>query len=325
VVEVIPAGVLPEQTIGRNQCSKIMTGAVLPAGADCVIIVEEVEELSPRRVRFKAETTADNICRRGEDVVAGRVLVPSGSRITAKEIAALALAGCAAPVVSRRPAVGIIATGDEIIEPTGVPQGSQIRNSNSYQLLAQCIEFGCKPTYYGIVADTQDAIGSAVARAKEESDLVMLTGGVSMGDFDLVPGILKQHGFQILFDRVAVQPGKPTVFGRKGDRYVFGLPGNPVSSFIIFELFVKELLARMMGLNGHVRTGKYSLGKPVNRVASVRRAWIPVRLSPEGTAEPVEYHGSAHITSLAGADGVISLPVGVKFLEAGSEVDVRMI
>jgi molybdopterin molybdotransferase len=146
-----------------------------------------------------------------------------------------------------------------------------------------------------------------------------------VGDFDLVPGILKQHGFCILFDRVAVQPGKPTVFGRTGDGYVFGLPGNPVSSFIIFELFVKELLARMMGLNGHVRTAKAILAKPFKRSASVRRAWIPVRLTQEGTAEPVEYHGSAHITSLAGADGIISLPVGVTALEAGSVVDVRMI
>jgi molybdopterin molybdotransferase len=325
VVEIIPAGTQPQRALGENQCAKIMTGAALPAGADCVIIVEEVEEISPGRIRFRAKGTADNICRKGEDVVAGRVLVTSGSRITAKEIAALALAGCAYPAVSRRPRIGIIATGDEIIEPAGVPQGSQIRNSNSYQLLAQCIQFGCEPAYYGIAADTQAAIGAAIAAAKPANDLVLLTGGVSMGDFDLVPGILKEHGFQILFDRVAVQPGKPTVFGRVGSRYVFGLPGNPVSSFIIFELFVKELLALMMGLNGHVRTARYTLGKALTRVVSVRRAWVPVRLTPEGIAEPVEYHGSAHITSLAGADGIISLPVGVTALESGSTVEVRMI
>jgi molybdopterin molybdotransferase len=180
VVEVIPAGYQPNRAIGANQCSKIMTGAVLPAGADCVIIVEEVEELSPGKIRFQAKGTADNICRKGEDVVAGRVLVPSGSRVSAKEIAAMALAGLVAPVVSLRPGIGIIATGDEIVEPGGVPEGSQIRNSNSYQLFAQCVEFGCQPTYYGIAADSESAIGSAISRAKKENDLILLTWGISI-------------------------------------------------------------------------------------------------------------------------------------------------
>jgi molybdopterin molybdotransferase len=302
-----------------------MTGAMLPAGADCVIIVEQVEEVSAGIIRFCGETTADNICRKGEDVVAGMVLVHSGTRITPKEIASLALAGCAAPVVSRRPKIGIIATGDEIIEPDGIPQGSQIRNSNSYQVLAQCLQFGCEPTYYGIAADTEAAIGAAVAAAMQGNDVILLTGGVSMGDFDLVPSVLKQHGFDIFFDRVAVQPGKPATFGRAGNQYVFGLPGNPVSSFVIFELFVKELLALMMGLNNHFRTAKHALGKPLKRVSSVRQAWIPVRVTADGIAEPVEYHGSAHITSLTGADGLVTLPVGVTTIESGAIVDVRMI
>lgn len=325
VVEVIPAGCRPQHTLAERQCSKIMTGAMLPAGADCVIIVEEVEDVSPGSIQFTGGETADNICRKGEDVVAGMVLLHSGTRITPKEIASLALAGCAAPVVSRRPRIGIVTTGDEIIEPSEVPKGSQIRNSNSYQILAQCLQFGCEPAYYGIAADTEMAIGAAVASAKQVNDVLLLTGGVSMGDFDLVPSVLKQQGFEILFDRVAVQPGKPATYGRAGNQHVFGLPGNPVSAFIIFELFVKELLARMMGLNGHVRTAPCVLGKAIRRASSIRRAWVPVRLTSEGIAEPVEYHGSAHITSLTGADGIVTLPVGVTAIESGTIVEVRMI
>ena len=325
VVEVIPAGHPPQHTIGRNQCAKIMTGAMLPAGADCVVIVEEVEETSNGMIRFKGTHVHPNICRRGEDVVAGQQLVSSGTRITPKEIAALALAGCTSPRVCRRPRIGIIATGDEIVEPHRVPAGTEIRNSNSYQLYAQSLRFGAQPSYYGIVPDTNEAIGRVIEKAKPESDLILLTGGVSMGDFDLVPSILKEQGFQILFEKVAIQPGKPTVFGRAGDRFVFGLPGNPVSSFTIFEVLVKELLSCMMGLTSHAQTARYTLASAVRRKNAVRLAWIPVKVTAEGLAEPVRYHGSAHITSLASADGMITLPIGVTEIEKGTFVEVRRI
>jgi molybdopterin molybdotransferase len=325
VIEVIPAGYQPKLAIGGNQCSKIMTGAMLPAGADCVIIVEEVEEVADKRIRFKGSQTAPNICRRGEDVVVGQRLVSSGTRITPKEIAALALAGCVEPAVCRKPRVGIIATGDEIVEPRLIPEGSQIRNSSSCQLHAQCLQFGCEPNYYGIVIDTKEAIGGAIARAKKESDLILVTGGVSMGEFDLVPAVLKEGGFTIHFEKVAIQPGKPTVFGRAGNKHVFGLPGNPVSSFLIFEVLVKELLAGVMGLKSHARLAKCPLAKTFTRRVSARRAWIPVRTTPDGSVEPVEYHGSAHITSLAGADGFISVPVGVEEIPEGTIVDVRLL
>ena len=187
VVEVIPAGYQPRHAIRANQCAKIMTGAILPHGADCVIPVEDVEELSETKIRFKGERIAPNICRRGEDVVAGQKLVSAGTRITAKEIASLALAGCAAPVVSRKPRIGIIATGDEIVEPHVVPQSAQIRNSNSYQLYAQCLQFGCRPFSSGNRPGHNRRHRRRCRRAGQGNDLVLLTGGVSMGDFDLVP------------------------------------------------------------------------------------------------------------------------------------------
>ena len=325
VVEVIPAGYQPQHAIEANQCAKIMTGAILPHGADCVIPVEDVGVLSETKIRFRGERIAPNICRRGEDVVAGKRLVSAGTRITAKEIAAFALAGCVSPIVSRRPKIGIIATGDEIVEPHVMPQSAQIRNSNSYQLFAQCLQFGCQPFHLGIVRDTAEAIGGVVARAGQEHDLVLLTGGVSMGDFDLVPSLLKEAGFSILFEKVAIQPGKPTVFGRREGCFVFGLPGNPVSSFCVFEVLVKELLSGLLGLRQRTPAARFPLAKGFKRRVAERRAWIPVRITPAGLAEPVEYHGSAHITSLVSADGLITVPVGEKDISEGTLVDVRLL
>jgi len=323
VIETIPAGESPKNVIGENQCAKIMTGAMIPEGADCVIIVEEVEEIDENKIKFKKEKTSRNICDLGEDVVKGQKLVSSGIRITPKVIGTMALSGCVKPIVSLKPKIGIIATGNEIVEPENVPGKSQIRNSNADQLLAQCNEFGCEPNYYGIVVDTKEAIASAVKKAKAENDLVILTGGVSMGEFDLVPGILKESGFELFFEKVAIQPGKPTVFGRDGNKFVFGLPGNPVSSFIIFEIIVKELLAGMMGLDNHFKVIRAELNKDIKRKRNVRHAWIPVVFTEEGKVEHVEYHGSAHITSLADAEGLISIPVGDFETKKGTVVNVR--
>ncbi|MFH0988924.1 MAG: molybdopterin molybdotransferase MoeA [bacterium] len=325
VIEVLPAGTQPQKSIGINQCAKIMTGAMIPEGADCVLIVEEVEQVSETTIRFKAERTSANICFKGEDVIAGQTLVSTGVRITPKEIASLALAGCSSPLVSKKPILGIIATGDEIVEPYTIPQGSQIRNTNSYQILTQGNQFGCTTKYYGIVPDTEEAIGRVLTEARSECHVVLLTGGVSMGDFDLVPSLLKNHGFELFFEKVAIQPGKPTVFGRSGNTFVFGLPGNPVSSFMVFEFFVKELLAGMMGLKRFSTILKYRLTNDYKRKRSTRRAWVPVQITADGEAKALEYHGSAHISSLAGADGVITIPIGEREILKGTLVDVRQI
>lgn len=325
VIEIIAAGYQPRKKIGKNQCAKIMTGAMMPDDADCVIVVEEVKEVSKGRIKFLKDKTAKNFSPKGEDVVTGEKLLSAGTRITVKEIASLALCGAVNPLVSRKPKIGIISTGDEIVEPYIKPGISQIRNTNSYQLIAQCIDFGCIPDYYGIVTDSNEAIGGAIEKAKPGNDLLILTGGVSMGDYDLVPGILKESGYNILFDKVAIQPGKPTVFGRDGNKFVFGMPGNPVSSLIVFEFFVKELLAGMMGLNNYKRIIRTQLAGDFKRKKNMRLARIPVKINSEGKAEAIEYHGSAHINSFAFADGVISIPIGVSELNKGTIVDVRQL
>ncbi|MBI5807450.1 MAG: molybdopterin molybdotransferase MoeA [Ignavibacteriales bacterium] len=325
IIESIQAGYKPKKIVGKNQCSKIMTGAQIPEGADCVIIFEDVEYISENKIKFLKEKTSNNICYKGEDVIVGQKLLSSGIRITEKVISSIAMVGNWQPLVSIKPKVGIISTGDEIVEPFAKPNESQIRNTNAYQLLFQVEKFGCIPNYYGIVKDKEEEILSALKKAKEENDLIILTGGVSMGEFDLIPESLKKVGFNLLFEKVQQQPGKPTVFGKDESKFVFGMPGNPVSSFIVFEFFAKQLLAGMMGLKTFYKELKLELGQSYKRKRSERLGRIPVQINDDGKVIPVEYHGSAHINSLVDADGIISIPIGVVELKEGTKVNVRPI
>jgi molybdopterin molybdotransferase len=325
IIESIQAGYKPKKIVGKNQCSKIMTGAQIPEGADCVIIFEDVEYISENKIKFLKEKTSNNICYKGEDVIVGQKLLSSGIRITEKVISSIAMVGNWQPLVSIKPKVGIISTGDEIVEPYAKPNESQIRNTNAYQLLFQVEKFGCIPNYYGIVKDKEEEILSALKKAKEENDLIILTGGVSMGEFDLIPESLKKVGFNLLFEKVQQQPGKPTVFGKDESKFVFGMPGNPVSSFIVFEFFAKQLLAGMMGLKTFYKELNLELGQSYKRKRSERLGRIPVKINDNGKVIPVEYHGSAHINSLVDADGIISIPIGVVELKEGTKVNVRPI
>ena len=325
VVETIQAGEVPRESIGANQCSKIMTGAVVPEGADCVIMVEFTEAVTDDTIRFTGEKTRDNICLKGEDTQKGEVVLHKGVRIGPQETAVLATVGCVKPLVARRPRVGIIATGDEVVEPSVTPSPSQIRNSNSYQLWAHIQSVGAVPRYYGIAADTEGALDDALNKAQAETDVVLLSGGVSMGDFDLVPKVLEGNGITLVFEQIAIKPGKPTVFGVSEDTRFFGLPGNPVSTFVLFELLVKPFLFKMMGHEFRPANVSMPLEKTIARKRADREAWIPVVLTERGGVKSVEYHGSAHIHALCLADGLVRIPAGVKEIQQGTCVNVRQI
>ena len=324
LVETIPAGMTPTCPIGKNECSKIMTGGVVPEGADCVIMVEFTEE-SGGAVRFTGPETRDNICRKGEDLKRGDIMLEKGARISARHIGVLASAGRARVPVSVRPRVAVIATGDELVEPGSAPGPSKIRNSNSYQLCAQARAMGANAVYHGIAPDTEDAIGDSIAAAMADSNVILVSGGVSAGDFDLVPGMLRKNGFDLLFEKIATKPGMPTVFGRSGDCFCFGLPGNPVSTFVLFELLVKPFLYTMMGHDFRPAVVSQRLTCDITRKKTERDSWIPVRRTDPGEVEPIEYHGSGHLTSLPRADGMICIPRGVSKAAKGTMVDVRQI
>ncbi len=324
-IETIPAGYVPQKVVGANQCSKIMTGSMVPEGADCVIMKEYVESPTEDSIRFVGEKTADNICQQGEDIGAGDVVLRNGIILRPQHIAVLASVGNTQPLVSRRPKVAVIATGSELVEPASEPGPSQIRNSNSFQLAVQIENMGASATNYGVAGDTADQIDVVFKEAIKQSDVVIVSGGVSAGDFDFVPGIIRQNNIDLLFEKIAIKPGKPTVFGVSEKKYCFGLPGNPVSTFVLFEILVKPFLYKLMGHDYQPLNIQMPLAESLINKKAKRQRLLPVTITEKGQVEPVEYHGSAHINSLCGADGLISLEIGVDKLEKGMLVAVRLI
>ena len=325
VIEIIPAGHTPTKSIGANQCSKIMTGGVVPRGADCVVMKEYIESPAENTIRFVGENTKDNICLRGEDVKAGDIVLREGTLLKPQHIAVLASVGQARPLVSKMPRVGIIATGSELVDPGSVPEPSRIRNSNSFQLAAQAGRVGVPVTDYGIAEDTKEAIDAMFRKVAAANDVVIISGGVSVGDFDFVPDILRRNNIDLLFEGIAVKPGKPSVFGVSEDVYCFGLPGNPMSTYVQFEILIKPFLYKLMGCEHRRYDVRMPLEDDIKRKTTDRQAWLPVATTDAGTVKLVEYHGSAHISSLCPADGLISIDVGVAVLEKGTVVPVRMI
>ena len=325
IIETIPAGVLPKKEIGLKQCSKIMTGAPVPEGADCVIMVEFTEKLSENTVRFTGKKTDDYIRRQGDDVRAGQVVLLKGTLIKPQHIAVLASVGQAQVLVSKRPKVAVIATGDELVEPQIKPNPCQLRNSNSFQLVAQLESIGALVSYYGIARDTVDEIDRILKKAAAENDVVTISGGVSMGDFDLVPEVLKQNNIELLFEKIALKPGKPTVFGKSGNLYCFGIPGNPVSTFVVCELLIKPFLYRLMGHDYSPSNVQMPLGETIRRKDTDRLSWVPVRITDSGQLKHIEYHGSAHLNSLSDANGLMSMDVGVAEIPKGTFVTIRLI
>ncbi len=324
VIEVIAAGKVPLMKIRKGTCAKIMTGAMIPEGADTVLMVEDIECLSDRMVRFMKDETGKNICYLGEDMKKGEKLLVKGSRIQPQHIAVMAAVGAANPLVSAQPRVGILSTGDELVEPDQKPGPSQIRNSNAWQLIAQVRKASAIPEYLGIAQDDPVSLQHFLSASFEKSDVILITGGVSMGDYDLVPEILEKADVKILFKSVAIQPGRPTVFGIKGSQFIFGLPGNPVSSFVIFEILIKPFLLKMMGYTGTPYRVFLPMGLDFIRKKASRKSFVPVKIT-DGELFPIEYHGSAHINAYVEADGIIALERGETLIKKGERVHVRQL
>ncbi len=323
VVETIPAGAMPAKTVGPGQCAKIMTGAALPPGADCVVMMEQTEAAGANAIRFTGREALDYISRKAEDIQAGQVILRKGSRIGPPHVAALASAGCVRPLVAKRPAVAVIASGSELVPTAAKPAPAQIRNTNGPQLIAQIEAMGVRARDYGIVKDIAADIDRTLKAALAENDVVIVSGGVSVGDFDLIPAMLRQNQVELLFEKIAVKPGKPTIFGRLGQTYCFGLPGNPVATFVVFELLVKPFLYRLMGHDYAPITVEMRLEERVTRKDTDRQSWIPVKRTSTTSVKPVQYHGSAHLLALGEADGLIRMEIGVASIEQATAVQVR--
>ncbi len=325
LIETIPAGKVPLKRILVDQCSKIMTGASVPYGADYVFMVEDSKIMASGMIKCFGTVTKDNISRMGEDVKKGKIVLRSDKQVRPQDIAVMASVGHTSVVVRKAPVVAVISSGDELVEPYEKPGPALIRNTNAYQLLAQVQRAGGIGKYFGIARDDEDESLTIISKAIYDCDLVLVSGGVSMGDFDFIPSVLERAGVTIIFSKVAVQPGKPLIFGTHPEALVFGLPGNPVSSFMQFELLVRPLISRMMGFQWQPIDVIFPMKERYTRGSSDRMALLPVVITDDGFVVPVDYHGSAHISALPDADGIIAIPVGMKTIKKGEQVSVRQI
>jgi molybdopterin molybdotransferase len=319
----IPAGHPSASPLEPGTAMRIMTGAFVPDGADTVVQVELTDGGMERVTILESLRVGANIRRRGEDVRAGDMVLRAGIRIGPPEIALLAGANRAAVRVGRRPVVAILATGDELLEVGSEPQPGRIVNTNTHLLSALVREAGAIARPMGIVRDTREATVAAFELAAE-ADVVLSSGGVSVGAYDFVKDALETLGAETKFWRVSMRPGKPVVLSRLRDRLVFGLPGNPVSCFVAFHLFVAPALRKAMGQETRLfpPTVRARLASPV-RGAAERRVYARAHVSAVDAAlvaTPLTSQSSGALTSMLDANGLVVIPEGTLRLEGDADV-----
>ena len=335
VVEEVTAGEVPTRRIAPGQATRIMTGAPLPVpeGADAVVMVEQTELIAGDEptVRIKQSTieVGKNIMRRGTSLRRGDVVLSAGCRIGPREIGLLAEVGRAAVSIFSPPVVAVLATGDELVSAGQTPAAGQIRNSNSPMLAALATSSGATVNDLGIARDDEDSLRRGIARGLE-ADVLVLSGGVSAGVLDLVPAMLAELGVEQIFHKVRLKPGKPLWFGVRqggdsGAHLVFGLPGNPVSSFVCFTLFVRPLLARLAGSQSpRPAWQKAALMTPFQQRGDRPMYHPAVLRHVDGRSEvtPTAWQGSADLRGFSEGNCLLWFPAGDRRFEPGELLDV---
>lgn len=323
VLEVVQAGKLALKPVGKNQCVKIMTGAALPNGCNCVFKVEDAKELGENHVKCLNPKTFHNICFQGEDYRTGEILIKSGTIINTPQMAVLAGAGYAHVKVSRRPRITVISTGSELVPPHEKPKPGQIRNSNTNQIITQLQKMNLEVQESLMVEDDYNLLKSNFLQSLENSDILVFTGGASVGDFDFIPELLKEFEFNIFWDRTGIKPGNPMTYSQKGNKYVIGLSGNPVSSWAQFEFIAKPVIYKLLGANYKTIRIKALMNFTYRRKNADRLAVVPVIINDEGTVDQIAFHGSAHINALVQANALLEVPLHITDLEKGTNAYVR--
>jgi len=320
--------------IRRGETLRIPTGGMLPPGADAVVMVEHTCELDDGTVEIRhAATVGEHVMRRGDDVRRGEVVFRRGRRLRPADVGALAGIGTSRVSVHRRPRAALIATGDEIVPPEVTPGPGQVRNVNQYALRALIAAEGALPLDLGVLPDRRPVIARALARALRDADAVFVSGGTSVGTRDLAPGVIAAlPRARILVHGIRIKPGKPTLVARVAGKPIVGLPGNPTSALVIFELFGVPLLrllggeppGRALVPRRHVPA---RLAAPVTSQAG-REDWIRVAVEDEADGDLVARPlrgGSGEIVSFAHADGLVCVGPESAGLEAGARVSVRLL
>ena len=328
VIEDIKAGDMPTKTVQAGQCARIMTGAPVPPGADTVIRVEDTQAMSDTRVQINVPVKPNNDIRpRGESMRNGDVVLASGSEITPGAVGMLAMVKRSAVQVYRQPRVAILSTGDELEGLNDPFDANKIPDANSYALMAQVQALGIQPVLLGIARDKPEELHRYLQDGLQY-DALLVSGGTSVGVHDYVRPTLEALGVQMKFWRVEMKPGHPMAFGVKDNAFVFGLPGNPVSSMVCFEQFVLPALRRMMGHTRiHRRTISARLTHDVKHKHS-RTEFVRVMLSKDADGYIATFagdQGSGILASMSKADGLMIVPAECKGLAAGSSVTVQLL
>ena len=328
VVEDIPAGQKPTKSINPGEASRIMTGAVVPGGADTVVMVEETEKKNGSVSILKPQKKGSHVRKQGEDFKKGDILLSKGDLVTSSNIAIIATAGYAKLSVNRKPVVAILSTGDELVDVDAKAEDHQIINSNTYLLASQVLESGAKPMLLGIVRDRKDYIKEKLKSA-DEADIIITSGGVSVGDYDFVKDAIQDLGSEIVFWKIAMKPGKPLTFSMLSKRPLFGLPGNPVSSFVSFEQFVRPAILKMSGHTDIFRkTIRATLTEGIKKKDDGRRHFLRSTLTyinGSYSVSALSGQGSNMLASLASANSLLIIPESETELKSGQQVEVQVL
>ena len=324
IVAVEPAGTVVTTAVERGTAVKLFTGSVIPPGADAVVRIEDCEEEGDRLLVRAPVPLGANIRAAGEDVEPGQVVLARGTVVGPADVGVLASVGRSSVLVHQRPRVAILSTGSELVEVDDVPGPGQVVNSNAYGLAAAVREAGGEPVVLPIAPDRLDEIRASVAQAAR-ADVVVSTGGVSVGDLDFVKDALEAASFERLFWRVAQKPGKPLLFGRLAERPFFGLPGNPVSALVCFALYVRPALRRLQGHRRvHLPVVRARLAAPVRKTRGLTE-FVRVSLSdgPDGAiATAARSQSSGALSALGGGAGLLVGAAELAELPAGASYPV---
>lgn len=326
VVEEVAAGMMASRPLAQGEAMRIFTGALMPEGSDAVVMQEKCE-VTDMTLSFDDNGVSPNlnVLQQGDEMRMGDIAVPAGSIINPSRFGIFAAAGKTAVTAYPAPSMSVIITGNELVEANSQLMAGQIRNTNGPMLVAQAVRAGALPRYLGIGRDDKKVLTSLIREGLTTTKCVVLSGGVSVGKHDLVPEVLRELGVEIVFQKVRMKPGKPLLFGVKNDVLVFGLPGNPVSAFVGFELFVRPALRILAGQAepGPLRT-KLPLSEAL-KVSHNRPTFAPAKrvVTANGFAvQPLPWIGSADLRALGDADCLLALPEGDHALEMGAMVEV---
>ncbi len=327
VVEDIAAGAIATKTLRPHQAMRIMTGAPIPAGADAVLMQEDTEKNGGSILAKDKAEVGENIRLAGEDVKEGETAIPKGVPITPAHIGMMAVCGRSSVFVGQQPTVAILSTGDEVVDLDGDPTGPCIYNSNGYMLAAQIRSAGGVPHYMGIARDDEQDLLEKFSWALQ-CDVLVSSGGVSVGDYDLVKATLDKLGNEMVFWKVAMKPGKPLAFGKIQGKPVFGLAGNPVSSFVSFEQFVRPAIKKMMGAADlKPKTVQAKLTRTIRKKAGRLHFQSAIVAWDQGeyTVTPALEQGSGVLKSTVTANGLLVFPLEAEELKSGESVTVQLL